>query len=239
MSTAQSHPAREYSAFANHSARVALQHLLDASQSRDIFQYRKIMKELGEQLGSALESKSQLQSAAKVLVVSTAEDADFLASGVIQALKSKYDVCFAVFWNNHYALSDSSRVAPIVNSYYQEGYADADALVIVKSIISGSCVVKTNLLRLLSENKELLRNVHVVAPVMHVDAQQKLKIEFSPELSSRFHFTCFAIDSEKSGEDVVPGIGGQVYQLLGFKDQPAKIGYIPDLVKNSFHFSHA
>lgn len=225
---------RSYSDIAVPDARAALQELLNNSHRKDVTGYQKAMYTLGRLLGEALSQRPSLAKAKTVLVVSTAEDADFLASGVMAALKASHDIRYVVFWNNHYALPNSDSIAPVVNSYYQEGYEDADALVIVKSVISGSCVVKTNLLRLMSQNKKLMENVYVASPVMHVDAAKKLKSEFPASISEKFDFAYFALDSQKSGGDVKPGIGGQVYQLLGLDDQPAKTGYVPDLIKKQF-----
>lgn len=225
---------RSYSNIAVPAARAALQDLLDNSHSKDVTGYRKAMYTLGRLLGEALSQRSSLAKAKTVLVVSTAEDADFLASGVVSALNDSHDIRYAVFWNHHHTLTDDERVAPVVNSYYQEGYEDADALVIVKSVISGSCVVKTNLLRLMSHNENLMENVHVASPVMHVDAAKKLKSEFPTSIAEKFDFAYFALDSRKLGGDVKPGIGGQVYQLLGLDDQPAKTGYVPELIKRQF-----
>ncbi|CAO1669341.1 hypothetical protein NYA30BAC_04035 [Halomonas sp. NYA30] len=225
---------RSYSDTATLAAREALQDLLNTSNSRDIQGYQTAMYNLGNLLGEDLAKSPGLASAKTVLVVSTAEDADFLASGVIKALSHSHDIRYAVFWNNHSSLPNNKSIAPVVNSYYQDGYENADSLVIVKSIISGSCVVKTNLMRLMSHNKNLLKNVHVASPVMHVDAKNKLKSEFPASISEKFHFSYFALDSHQLDGTVLPGIGGQVYQLLGLDDQPAKTGYVPNLVKRQF-----
>ncbi|GAB2788279.1 hypothetical protein GCM10027040_13100 [Halomonas shantousis] len=223
---------RTYSAIADEAARGALQELLSASEGHDTTKYQDAMHVLGELLGQSLLSRGALSQSKNILVVSTAEDADYLASGVMDSLSKVHKVRCAVFWNNHYSLPSNEKesIAPVVNSYYQDGYESSDALVIVKSVISGSCVVKTNLLRLMSINRKLLNNVHVASPVMHVDATEKLKAEFPASISEKFDFTYFAIDSEKSGGEVIPGIGGQVYELLGLEDQPAKTGYVPQLV---------
>lgn len=228
---------RSYSDSADDNARMALQELLDASEQNKSDQYRQVMHRLGVLLGNTLLKKSDFSlGPKKILVASTAEDADFLSQGVIDVLSKKHSVKCAVFWNNHYSLSSSGdSVAPIVNSYFDEGYEDVDTVVIVKSIISGSCVVKTNLLDLFSKNENLLSSVNVLAPVMHADAKRKLAEDFPDEISSKFEFSYFALDSDRdeSTNEVRPGIGGQVYKLLGFKDQPVKVGFIPDLVKKA------
>ncbi|TVU67216.1 hypothetical protein [Cobetia crustatorum] len=227
---------RSYSKIADGAACMALQALLSAGESKDTHAYQYQMERLGFLLGKSMRDGKSLASAKTVLVVSTAEDADYLASGVIKALKKKYSVKFAVFWNNHYSLENKSSIAPVINTYYEPGYEKSDALVIVKSVISGSCVVKTNLMRLMSVEESLLKNsVHVVAPVIHESAEQKLKSEFPCSISEKFTFVYFAKDKIRSSDgDVIPGIGGQIYELLGLKGQPARTGYIPALVKQQY-----
>jgi len=67
---------------------------------------------------------------------------------------------------------------------------------------------------------------------MHKDAQEKLNREFPAIISDKFNYIYFAVDDEKdSDENLVPGIGGNVYQRLGFKDQNDKNKFIPKLVK--------
>ncbi|MCY1562230.1 hypothetical protein D9M68_995900 [compost metagenome] len=67
---------------------------------------------------------------------------------------------------------------------------------------------------------------------MHKNSEEALRSEFPDEVSSKFEFIYFAIDAKKdeTGE-VIPGIGGQIYQLLGIGKQPAHNGYMPALVK--------
>lgn len=227
---------RRYSKIADGAARNALQALLSAGKRKNTYDYQLQMEKLGFLLGKSMRDGESLASAKTVLVVSTAEDADYLANGVIKALKEKFDVKFAVFWNNHYSLENKTSIAPVVNTYYEPGYEESNALVIVKSVISGSCVVKTNLMRLMSVKESLLNNsIHVVAPVIHESAKEKLEGEFPSFISSKFTFVYFAKDEIRTADgDVVPGIGGQVYELLGLKDQPSRTGYIPALIKQQF-----
>ncbi len=168
-----------------------------------------------------------------VPVMSTAEDADFLQKGVSSALK-KHDVetKLAIFWNNHYQLGDGKgSVAPIIHKFLEAGYENIQNVIIVKSVISGSCVVRTNLLELLDE-VENAEKVFVVSPVMYKDAEKSLRKEFPDEIANKFNFISFRIDGERAADgEVIPGIGGQVYQLLGIGDQPALNGYMPDVVK--------
>lgn len=217
---------RAYSDLANGVVKKTLNELLSFSDSPR--EYRSSMVALGGYLGEVL--SGLLPAKAKCLVASTAEDADYLTHGVLKSLEHKHEALAAVFWNNHYTISGGS-IAPIVHKYLQPGYKEADFLVIVKSIISGSCVVRTNILALVEELDA--KEIYIVSPVMHVNSEASLIAEFPVSVSSKFKFIYFAIDADKdnSGE-VLPGIGGQIYDLLGIGDQPAKNGYMPNLVLN-------
>ena len=57
---------------------------------------------------------------------------------------------------------------------------------------------------------------------MHSQAKAKLRREFDAAIAARFQFITCAVDSEKDGENVKPGIGGSVYELLGLGDKHAK-----------------
>ena len=199
--------------------------------------YQQAMIQLGHDLGQQFVAITKMKDILEnLLVVSTAEDADYLTSGFLQAL-SENSVTYklAVFWNDHYALPNGESVAPIINSYLQDNYQECRRLVMLKSIISGSCVVRTNFMKLIMDiGRERLENVAVIAPVMYKDSDQKLSCEFPPDIHNKFSFYTFRIDSkrEKDGT-VIPGIGGQIYPLLGLDDQPARMnpGYVPNFVK--------
>jgi hypothetical protein len=64
-------------------------------------------------------------------------------------------------------------------------------------------------------------------------AEDRLSREFPAEIAKKFAFVHFATDSQKSadGEEVIPGIGGSVYELLGFGDSKAKNKYVPNIVR--------
>lgn len=194
----------------------------------DFSEYRETMLDLGGILGTAV--NREIPKHHRCLVVSTAEDADYLSLGVIQSLDKDHETLAAVFWNN-YVRIEGGPIAPIIHKYLQPGYEDSEYLVIVKSIISTSCVVRTNILALIET--VMAKKIYIVAPVMFAGAEQSLRDEFPENISSRFQFIFFATDyvrNESTG-DVVPGIGGQIYQRLGLEDQPARVGYIPELVK--------
>lgn len=194
--------------------------------------YQRNMIHLGELLASTFVNK--LSKNHKVLAISTAEDADYLLTGVLNKLaENEVQTSVAVFWNHHHSLEDKQSVAPILHHYIQSGYEDADIIVIVKSVISGSCVVRTNLLAMFNEVKQA-KKIFVVSPVMYYKAQSGLSSEFPPEIAEKFEYIYFAMDDEKTVEgEVVPGIGGQVYELLGIDNQPVLTGYMPNLVKKA------
>lgn len=222
---------RSFSQYANDSAKAALQNLLRSDINPE--DYQAAMKLLGLLLGEII--SPLIPQSAKCLVVSTAEDADYLSRGVLSGLKYAHVTKTAVFWNNHYSLENGTSVAPIVHKYLEPGYEKTNQLIIVKSVISGSCVVRTNLLEVIEQVKP--KKIYIVSPVMHKNSESALKNEFSTKISKKFEFIYFAQDSEKdnhSGE-VIPGIGGEIYGKLGLDNQPVRVGFIPDLVKELTH----
>lgn len=61
---------------------------------------------------------------------------------------------------------------------------------------------------------------------------EKLEKEFPADIAARFRYIYFAEDSERlDNGNVVPGVGGDVYLRLGFKNQEDKNRFSPDLVK--------
>lgn len=217
---------RRYSEYADSESRAELTKLLEVRSSpRD---YQDSMTVLGRLLGKRVNSllpKDEICG-----VVSTAEDADFLSNGVIEAISPSHSVKAAVFWNNHYKSLVGVTVAPVVHKYVQPGFEESQNLVVVKSVMSGSCVVRTNIMELIS--KLDVRKIYVVAPVMHADSQEALIKEFPRDIADKFEFIYLAIDDEReSSGEVKPGIGGQVYSLLGLGEQPARTGFMPNLVR--------
>lgn len=218
---------RSYSTYAGELARKNLSLLLSSAKNPQV--YQQAMTNLGQELGRFLAPSVPFGS--KCLVVSTAEDADYLASGVRSSIIDSFDTKAVVFWNNHYALPTGVSVAPIVHRFMEKGYESADTLIVVKSVISGSCVVRTNILALIESVKA--QRIYIVSPVMHTKSEENLRKEFPAEIADKFEFFYFAVDSAKDAStgEVKPGIGGQIYQLLGMKDQPSKVSFMPALVK--------
>ena len=190
------------------------------------------MFEIGRNLGDAL--LDQINSdQANVYLACTVEDADFLARGILQSLEGKIrKVFFACFWNQHFSPFEIEdlKVAPILKRYQEPASENINYLIVVKSIISGACVVRTNLVHLIQSIEP--EKIFIVAPVIHAEAEQKLKSEFEEAVYNKFQFFYFAKDEERTSTgEVRPGIGGNVYQRLGFEDQDSKNKYIPEIVK--------
>lgn len=224
----QMNASRQFSVYTTPLAKQHLQGLLD---DKNPLTYQKHMYALGELLSQQIISK--IDNKEEILLISTAEDADYLQLGVQDELKkANFNTKMAVFWNNHYQPSYGVSVAPIVHKYLEPNYHTAKTIIIVKSVISGSCVVRTNLLELFDAIKEATR-IFVVSPVMHSNSQNALKSEFPDNISDKFEFIYFAIDTQKDKQtgEVIPGIGGQIYSLLGLTDQPARTGYIPKTIQ--------
>ena len=192
-------------------------------------EYRSAMEELGKHLGTCIHR--ELPSGTRdVRVVCTVEDADFLANGVIQKLEENglktYLLCL---WNKSIKEHGIS-ISPVLKTYQEEKGQHSPVLVVVKSIISGACVVKTNITRAVSiSNPE---RVFVVSPVMLKGAEDKLSAVFPKRISNKFEYIHFATDTDKVGNNVVPGIGGSVYELLGLGDSSTKNKYMPQIVKD-------
>lgn len=195
--------------------------------------YRDLMKDIGLHLATALLHQGIDQTHKKnICIVCTVEDADFLASGVLSGLErggvEPERLHLQCFWNEKIREGTLS-LSPVSRQYVEPFDTTKAAYVIVKSIISGACVVKTNLTRALSNVMDA--DVYVAAPVLLDGAQQRLESEFPASISKRFKYIWFATDYEKNGEEVIPGIGGLVYKRLGLGDEVSKNKHIPDIVK--------
>ncbi|MBZ0234873.1 MAG: hypothetical protein K8M05_21275 [Deltaproteobacteria bacterium] len=207
------------------------------SSGSNVVAYRDAMTTLGTSLGNVV--AKNVPSASKVLVAFTVEDADYLASGVLRALAQKRapgNLSVACFWNERIRLGQGGEVeeAPIVHQYVEPHPERVSALVMVKSIISTSCVVRTNLLRLLDETKP--KHIFVVAPVLYKDARASLEKEFPDSVAAKFRYVYFAVDSKRTKDGlVVPGIGGSVYELLGLGTSTTKNRVRPALVAERRH----
>lgn len=223
---------RKFSEIATASARGHLEELLARATAHDADGYRAAMTVLGRDLGGALAAK--LSQGERVMVVCTVEDADFLTRGLIEAISTKVgpaDVVLACFWNGRRKLGDRHpiEVAPITNRYLEPlGAPGVETVVVTKSIIRGGCVVRTNL----SEILEMVqpRRIFVAAPVMLKGAREGLSSEFPKRVSKKFEYLYLAEDSVRENDEVKPGVGGSVYQLLGLGDVTQKNRHHPRLL---------
>lgn len=197
----------------------------------DSISYREAMKSLGHGLGQILVDQ-MAGTKDGVYLACTVEDADFLGKGILDILEKQIDLSFACFWNERYKPFGINEltVAPIVRRYQEPPNKKVTYLIVVKSIISGTCVVKTNLTALI--DKISPEQIFIVAPVMHERAEERLRNEFDVKTSSLFRFFYYAKDSERTEDGtVIPGVGGSVYERLGLGDSHEKNTYIPEVVK--------
>lgn len=193
--------------------------------------YRQQMLEIGKHLGKGIVPALDRKSSADICVVCTVEDADFLARGLIEKLEEaglEQSIHLICLWNDKIK-EEGVSISPVRKEYKEDFNKDNSIFIIVKSIISGACVVKTNLTRAISASTP--NQIFVASPVMLKGAEQRLSAEFPSSIHSKFEFVHFATDTEKNGEDVVPGIGGSVYELLGLGNSKEKNKYIPNIVK--------
>ncbi|OLP15972.1 hypothetical protein BST81_23200 [Leptolyngbya sp. 'hensonii'] len=220
---------RTYSPLVNQVADNLLRQIADRTTAP--VAYQSAMLNLGYVLGDALLTQIE-PNPDKVCLATTVEDADFLAQGILERLEARLgSVAFACF-SNHRTTPfgvDALATAPILKQY-QEPADDIDVLIIVKSIISGACVVKTNLRHLIQKIQPA--KILIAAPVMYEKAEASLRREFEPAITDKFQFFYLAQDSDRTPEgEVIPGIGGMIYDRLGFDGQAAKNEYVPKIVK--------
>ena len=202
-----------------------------ANKTTSVEEYRKSFRVLGEKLGKILANEYKAIPAEHTMLVCASEDADWLATGVESGF-GKGELKKSVYWSSRevvYTNEDGSKVeiSPIEKAY-EEPIDDCQLLVIVKSIISTSCVVKTQLTRLIGKISP--KQIAILAPVMYKDGIPNLMREFPEEISNKFNFVTFAIDDERVGSEVIPGIGGMIYPRLGLVDIETKNHYIPEMV---------
>ncbi|MBO7586485.1 MAG: hypothetical protein J6T13_04825 [Bacteroidales bacterium] len=202
-----------------------------ADKNTNVNDYREAFRTLGVELGKILASEYRMALADHTMLVCASEDADWLAAGVESGF-GKGELKKSVYWNSREVIhtnEDGSKVeiSPIEKAY-EEPINDCRLLVIVKSIISTSCVVKTQLTRLIG--KTTPDQIAILAPVMYKDGVPNLMREFPEEINSKFHFITFAVDDEREGNEVIPGIGGMVYPRLGLGNMETKNRYVPEMV---------
>ncbi len=220
---------RKYSTYVKNDKSIIdnLNILADKSTSPE--EYSGAFYKLGEKLSVYINDR--LKQSKNVVIACSTEDADWLAKGIIDHLSvSKRNL--VVFWNlrtNPFE-NKTLTIAPIVKTY-SEDIDNCDTLIICKSIIYTSCVVRTNLTYLI--DKISPKDIIISAPVIFESAEKTLKKEFDESISSKFHFIYFAKDNKAtSSGEVIPGIGGEIYKRLGLLDVVNKNKYIPELVKS-------
>lgn len=202
-----------------------------ADKNTGVEDYRKAFDDLGLELGKVLASDFEDVDADEMMLVCASEDADWLAKGIEKGL-GKGRTPISVFWSTRSVVYNENgeklEISPIVKSY-EEPIEKCKLLIVVKSIISSSCVVKTQLTRLIG--KVHPERIAIMAPVMYKDGVPNLMREFPEDVVEKFHFVTFAVDEDRTpAGEVVPGIGGMVYPRLGLGDMNAKNSYIPQMV---------
>ena len=155
-----------------------------ADKGTNVNDYREAFRTLGVALGKVLafEYRMALADHTHTMLVCASEDADWLAAGVESGF-GKGELKKSVYWNSREVIhtnEDGSKVeiSPIEKAY-EEAIDDCRLLVIVKSIISTSCVVKTQLTRLIG--KTTPDQIAILAPVMYKDGVPNLMREFPEE----------------------------------------------------------
>lgn len=192
-------------------------------------EYRDLMVQIGEALALAIHAR--LRETSRVLLICTNEDADFLAKGILEGLERQGcpRISLACFWNDRKRMG-SLEVAPIVRRYVEPA-EEFDVFVVVKSVISSGCVVRTNISEIVHEYNP--HQIIVATPVIRAGAIEDLESDFDDSLVKRFEYIWFAQDDQinENGE-LIPGVGGSVYELEGIGTQATKNSFVPELIKN-------
>jgi hypothetical protein len=200
-----------------------------ADRQTNVTEYRNAFYRLGSSLAERLR---RARLGTDILLVCTCEDADFLARGILESIvsvqrASPIRVALACFWQARFTAMKANPgragfdVAPIVRRYEEPTTSSIDSLIIVKSIISSSCVVRHALLDIIGRKQP--QSIFIAAPVILRGAQMRLRREFPIDVSRRFRFLYFAEDDEKDDDgNVLPGIGGSVDKRLGL-EEPASL----------------
>lgn len=201
---------REYK-ISDTSIRLLLDELITSSNSDE---YRDTFYKIGIKLGEVLKDKLTGAST-PIALACTSEDADWLAKGIIDTIDAKVDLC--VYWSVRLKFGNDNDDNPLEYSDIVKSYEEIDGesktLIITKSIISSSCVVRSQIMRLVSKYK--FEKIYIVAPVMYKDAEPNLRQEFPENICNLFEFISFAIDNDLDDKGCVsPGIGGSVYDNL-------------------------
>lgn len=201
-----------------------------ADESSSVRDYREAFKVVGQELGKVIVSKYKKNG--KTVIACPNEDADWLVKGIMEALNDS-SISLAVYWSDRMTVKDDTNgkleISPIKSSY-EEQIDGCKTLIIAKSIISTSCVVRTQLTRLIGEISP--NRIIIVAPVMYKYAELNLRKEFPNNISSLFEFVDFAIDDERDDNNIIkPGIGGYITKRLGLGNSlKENNSYIPRLV---------
>ncbi len=193
------------------SIRLLLDRLITSSNP-DI--YRNTFHQIGVKLGELLKGKINTESF-PIALACTSEDADWLAKGIIETLDIDVDLC--VYWSDRLNFGKDTDGKDLEYSNIVKSYEEIDdkskTLIITKSIISSSCVVRSQIMRLVSKYK--FDKIYIVAPVMYKEAEVNLRQEFPDDICRLFEFISFAIDDNLDDRGwVYPGIGGSVYERL-------------------------
>lgn len=202
--------------------------LKDLEEHKTVKLYRDAFYNIGKKLADILNIKLNDYSS-HVALACTSEDADWLAKGIIDRLKCPIDLC--VYWSRRIDLGRSMNGSKLefaeIEKAYEEVSEKSRVLIITKSIISSSCVIKSQIMRLIS--KYNFEKIYIASPVMYKDANINLRNEFPQDIYNLFDFIYFAIDDEKDEKGwVIPGIGGSVYANLNIESRH----YYPSILES-------
>lgn len=180
------------------------------------FAFQRAMHDCGVALGEVMLS-GLATVPTRMCVMAPAEDADGIARGVCEYLKSKgVEVRLLCFWSRVERLYEEGvNVAPILRTFAEPGFEESELLVAVQSFVGDGTVLKTNITAAFQHFNP--SKIHVLAPALHVELKADLLPQFPASLSDGFDFHTFVYDSELDRDtgELKPGIGGHGYERHG------------------------
>lgn len=205
--------------------------LKDLEEHKTVNAYRKAFYNIGRKLSVILNHKLN-DNPNHVALACASEDADWLAKGIIDGLKCPVDLC--VYWSQRFNFGKSINGDDLEYAEIEKAYEEisdmSKILIVTKSIISSSCVIRSQIMRLISRHD--FEKIYIASPVMYKDANTNLRNEFPETIYNLFDFIYFAIDDEKDEKGwVIPGIGGSVYANLDIEPRH----YYPQILESKIY----
>lgn len=190
--------------------------------------YRTAMYALGKALGLVF-CKYQTVADRSVYIGTPAEDADYLARGMIDTLvDAGAEVRFACYWTAPRKDGPLAFTkAPLITREYKDPFPEyIDHLIAIRSSIARAYTAKFSL-DYFADDANYCRS-HIIAPVMWSSAWHDITENSNLDKQAPMVWT-FALD-EDEGDDLNAGVGGDVYRRLELGPDDMRHALLPTIV---------